>query len=137
MQGHLNQALHNHTFVIECCASYPDNFFDWKITGTFYTALHLLRAFCENRGVNPGKNHSEIRSSLNPSSQQITPFKPHAWKAYNKLQNYSEIARYDVFLDAELENEIQRDNFEESKKLLKELQGYFNSEGVKFDEKAA
>lgn len=137
MQGHLNQASHNYKFVHECCEKHPDLFFDWKVTATFYTALHLLRAFCENRGVKVGKNHTEIRVALNPGGKPVTPFKRHAWVAYNKLQEYSEVSRYDTFLDAELENEIQRDNFEHCKNLLAELEVYFSGEGIEIEKNKA
>ena len=137
MQDHLNQALHNHKFISECCTNYPNDYFDWKVTATFYCALHILRAFCEARGVNPGRNHFDIRQSLNPSGKQIMPSKTHAWKAYNKLQEYSEVARYDTFLSAEIENETQRDNFENCLKRIDELKGYFKSEGVTLDETKA
>nr|WP_276900286.1 HEPN domain-containing protein [Pedobacter kyonggii] len=137
MQGHLNQALHNHNFTDECCKNYPDKYFDWKVTATFYTALHLIRAFCEGRGVDPGRNHSTIKQALNPRGTQLTPFKPHAYRAYTRLQDYSEIARYDTFLNAEVENEIQRDNFKECQKLLEELKGYLKGEGVNIDQSEA
>lgn len=136
MTGHLNQALHNENFVKECCENFPNSYFDWKVTATFYTALHLVRAFCDNRGVNPGKTHGEIRAALNPKGKPLTQFKPHAWKAYTRLQEYAETARYDTFIDSEVENEIQKDNFEICKSLLAELCKYFATEGVELKKAA-
>jgi hypothetical protein len=132
MEEHLNQALHNGSFVLDLIKQYPDSYFDWKVTATFYTALHLLRAFCKVRGVDPGDSHSAIENNFNPRrcARPITACPPFVWKNYSKLQRYSEHARYEVFLDAEVENEIQRDNFKDCQKLIHELKGYFNTQGV-------
>jgi hypothetical protein len=133
MQSHLNQALHNEKFVSDCCLSHPDSYFDWKVTATFYTALHLFRAFCEKRGVDPGNTHHDIACNFDPrrcNGNPLTPIPKWVWQAYNKLQKYSEQARYDVFINPEAENELQRRNFIESKKLLSSLKQYFTAQGV-------
>lgn len=133
MQEHINQALHNDSFVIELSEKFPDSYFDWKVTATFYTALHLLRAFCQKRGVDPGNTHYDIANSFDPrkcNNKPITQCPKYVWECYNKLQKYSEHARYEVFLNAAVENEIQRDNFEECKKHLETLRTYFNAQGV-------
>ncbi|PTS92668.1 hypothetical protein DBR11_26495 [Pedobacter sp. HMWF019] len=133
MQAHLNQALHNENFVAECCNNYPDNYFDWKVTATFYTALHLLRAFCEKREVDPGNTHYDIANSFDPrrcNNRPITQVPNFLWRSYSQIQKYSEQARYDVFLDHEVENEIQRENFKHCLILLKGLRDYFSQQGV-------
>lgn len=132
MQAHVNQALHNERLVIDLCANHPDNYFDWKVTATFYTALHLLRAFCEKRGVDPGSTHQDIANSFDPRRcrKPITPCPKHVWENYSKLQKYSEHSRYEVYLDPEVENEIQRDNFLHCQELLESLKNYFHKQGV-------
>ena len=133
MQSHINQALHNEKFVEECCVSYPDSYFDWKVTATFYCALHLFRAFCEKRGINAGSTHDHLASMFDPKRNGGNPptsLKKHIWSTYSTLQKYSEHARYETFLDPEIENEIQRDNFSECQKLLSILKDYFNQQGI-------
>jgi len=137
MQGNLNQALHNHNFVNACCTNHPDNFFDWKVIATFYTAIHLVKAFCLARGFDAGATHAEVRASINPNGSPKTQFKPHAFKAYNRLQRYSEVARYDTFLDPVLENGIQKKNFEECLVLISELKAYLSSEGASLEKGVA
>ncbi len=133
MQEHLNQALHNESFIADLCDKYPDSYFDWKVTAAFYTTLHLLHAFCSKRGVHPGNTHYDIANNFNPrkcNNRPITRCPKFLWESYNKLQQYSEHARYEVFTDAEIENEIQRDNFRECTILLAGLKTYFNQQGV-------
>ncbi|MEJ2905096.1 hypothetical protein WAE58_21805 [Pedobacter panaciterrae] len=133
MQAHINQALHNESFVSELCEKYPDSYFDWKVTATFYTALHLLKAFCDKRQVNPGDTHHEIASNFDPkrcNNKPITQCPKFVWECYSKIQKYSEHARYEVFLDPEVENEIQRDNFIDCQVQLKSLKDYFHKQGV-------
>jgi hypothetical protein len=133
MHGHLNQAIHNLKFISDTTESYPDYYFDWKVTACFYTAVHLLRAFCEKRGVDPGDTHGGIANSFDPKKcgkRPITQCPPFLWNNYHKLKTYSEHARYEVFLKHEVENEIQRDNFKECSKLLYELRTYFETQGV-------
>ena len=132
MQAHINQALHNESFLAECCKKFPDSYFDWKVTTTFYIALHLLRAFCEKRGVDPGNTHYDIQRSFDPKkcAKPITQCPKLLWESYSAIQRYSEQARYEVFLDHEVENEIQKDNFEEAKIKIEILKKYFNSQGV-------
>jgi hypothetical protein len=136
MQDHLHQARHNQNFISDCTVTYPDAYFDWKVTATFYTALHLLRAFCVKRKVNPGRTHHDIANSLNPkraNGKQLTQFPQHVWDWYSSIQIYSEQARYDGFLDYQVENEIQRDNFIQSQELLAKLKTYFTKQGVSCD----
>jgi len=133
MEAHINQALHNEKFVEECCINYPDTYFDWKVTATFYIALHLFRAFCEKRGVYPGATHYDIACNFDPkrcNNKPLTQMPKFVWECYSKLQKYSEHARYEVFLDPEVENEIQRDNYLHCVILLKSLKEYFHKEGV-------
>ncbi|KIO75563.1 hypothetical protein TH53_19685 [Pedobacter lusitanus] len=132
MQAHVNQALHNENFINECIKNHPDSFFDWKVTASFYTALHLFRAFCELRGVDPGRTHQDIANNFDPkrTSKPLTSIAPFVWKNYIRLQRYSENARYEVFLEPDVENEIQRGNFGHCLTLLNELKSFFHKQGV-------
>ncbi len=140
MQSHILQAKHNEDFIKSCTSSFPDLYFDWKVTATFYCALHLLHAFCKKRGVNPGRTHQDIKNSLDQRTRRqppITPFPQHVWDWYSALQKYSEQARYDGILDPETENEVQKDNFIESTKLLIKLKTYFAKNGISSEDIAA
>ena len=45
MQKHINQAEHNYTFFEQINDDNPEDFFDWKITVLFYSALHYITAY--------------------------------------------------------------------------------------------
>jgi hypothetical protein len=83
-EEHRAKAAHNEKFV----ASLGDPFWDWAVTGTFYTAVHYVMAYLATKGVHPVLH--QVRNShiyRDPVLSQI-------YVDYRELQDNSEDARY-------------------------------------------
>lgn len=98
---HLNQALHNKNFVDHQCESFNKEFHDWKVTSTFYIALHIIRAmlFEEGRDNEVGKSHRDLLKAINPFGDGIYPVKQYVYHAYRDLYQLSRSSRYNAFDD--------------------------------------
>lgn len=84
-EEHIAQAQHNEDFV-----SNTDNpFFDWKLTGIFYTALQYVDAYLATKNVHP-PTHSWRLNAVNadPKLRAIRV-------DYRDLLNESRTARYE------------------------------------------
>lgn len=68
MQNHLEQAKHNRELLNEMETVFPQKFFDWKITITFYIAIHYLQALADHKGIEIGQTHNDIERNVNPNS---------------------------------------------------------------------
>jgi hypothetical protein len=84
---HKAKIAHNEDFVNEI-----DNpYFDWKVTGMFYVAVHYVDAYLDkNFGYSP-ENHGERMSAVSKVSSLKTVLDD-----YRELLNESRDARYDV-----------------------------------------
>jgi HEPN domain len=125
MDMHLKQALHNTCMLEDMEKSYPNNYFDWKITVCFYISLHLLRAFAVKEGISLGNDHESVFQSFREGDLKslLTPdFK----KAYSTLSRYSRTARYSGFASKSAFDRICKDDFKHCKssleKVIKELE---------------
>ena len=127
MQFYLDQASHNKDFHDCVVREFPDKFYDWKITATFYIALHLLKALAKKRGINIGQTHQEIEQSCNPERQSNKmSITKKAWKDYKALYRYSHAARYEGVTDIDTFEQLKQIDYkyccthiEEFRKYLK------------------
>jgi hypothetical protein len=82
---HVLKAEHNEFFV-----SQTDNpFFDWKLTGIFYSALHYVDAYLATMGIHP-PSHA-IRLGHVRTDPKLTTIR----RDYRELLNESRTARYE------------------------------------------
>lgn len=110
MQQHLRQARHNLRLHEELCSRFPEDFYDWKITLLFYSALHWVRALAANRKIDIGKSHHDMERSCNPRLHGVMPISRKAWEEYSDLRNRCYNARYLGIVD---EDEFMRDHAKE------------------------
>ncbi|AFM04445.1 HEPN domain-containing protein [Bernardetia litoralis DSM 6794] len=132
MQNHLEQAKHNQEFLSEMETAFPQKFFDWKITISFYVAIHYLQALADHKGIEIGQTHNDIERNVNPNScwnprMQISTG---AWREYKNLFQYSLTARYDGIEDKEIFEELKRLDYIECIKHLDNFKKYIKSQGL-------
>lgn len=132
MNRFLNQASHNENFHSSICEKFSDNFYDWKITSLFYTAIHYLKALASKRGIDIGQTHHEIELNVNPdrhnSSMRITKA---AWKEYKNLLRYSKNSRYDgINTDSETFETLMKSDYEYCVQHLDNFKKYMKSQGL-------
>lgn len=99
-QVHIAQAEHN-----ENLAKYllPSEYFDWSITGCFYSAIHFFEASLFLRSK---ERHSEISIPVDPDGKnECSPhtwrsrliqrkYSKDVWRCFRSLKEASETARY-------------------------------------------
>jgi hypothetical protein len=132
MEYFLKQAAHNKNFI-ECLQDkFPDNFYDWKITATFYEAIHYLKALALYRQCNIGETHYDIFNNVNPHSKRNPSMQINktAWYCYITLYNYSKSARYDGIADPDTMEILRKIDFEDGQKALDSFKKYIVSQGV-------
>ena len=96
MNACVEQFKHNEAFHKSISTSFPDTYFDWKITCLFYCAYHLIKALAEHRNVKIGDRHTDIMWNLNPKNPgRPMSFKAKAFDNYDILFTYSWEARYE------------------------------------------
>ena len=128
---HIKQARHNKEFHDCIEDKFPNQFYDWKITILFYTALHYLKALAENRGINIGNTHYDIENSVNPERNGRTmTISKNAWLEYKALFRYSQTARYEGITDFETYNELKKIDYKECVKHLGKFKKYIEGKGV-------
>ena len=131
MNEFYNQAKHNETFLIAIEQSFPDDYFDWKITVIYYTSIHLLKCLAKKRNVNIGATHQDIAASLNPRrGKQITPFPTWAWDKYEDLLRYSKTSRYDGISDRSVTLIAQKNNYKECQKSFSSFCSYMKKNNI-------
>jgi len=126
MKAHLEKACENEEFL-NCIGTQNEAYIEWQITAIFYCAYHYIKALADHKKVNLGRDHHTIHSNINPGKKEaVMPIKPHVWKSYYELYNYSKSARYDLDSD---EIDLRRD-LEECHKNLVEIKKYVQAKGV-------
>ena len=113
MKEHIDQVLHNLNFLKALDVQFPKDYFDWKITITFYTALHCLRAYEKFKKMRIAKGHKFLYEHSDPTNPNaLNPISQKAFDAYNALHYASQNTRYQgimnpVFRQSQLEIQYQ------------------------------
>ncbi|MEP3387734.1 MAG: hypothetical protein ABJO02_06085 [Reichenbachiella sp.] len=91
---HINQAQSNLSFLDSINKS-NDSFWDWHVTVSFYTAVHLINAHIAKKSNQHYRSHELVNNAINPfNSISTTKFSEELYTSYMKLQNLSRRARY-------------------------------------------
>ena len=127
---HNKQANSNIGFVNFLQKSNCD-YFDWKVTAAFYTAVHIVNAHLHSAVDEHYQRHSKVELALNPENE-LSPAKisMDAFIAYKKLHNLSRRSRYLIHedeksRDVEGMHYISEKHFSKAKNRLTEIMQYF------------
>jgi len=135
-QAHLKQAFHSRDFVESCIESFPDHFFDWKITGCFYSALHFIRGYLETQKIDTsGFRHKDVEETIDFN----TNFHRHRKRVYfpktiflyfKKLRTSCDNARYECYyLNEEDEKDMANESLNKCQEALDAIVKYLESKG--------
>jgi hypothetical protein len=126
-----SQATHNQDFLDCIESTYPDNFFDWKITVTFYITIHLLKALAIQRGCLIGESHDEIFRSLDQRrGKPVMQFPPAMLSIYKNIYRYSRTSRYNGITDYDLTLTALKNDYLEVIKLKESFLSYMKGQGI-------
>jgi hypothetical protein len=129
MDWHLKQALHTTHMLGDMERSYPDNYFDWKITVCFYISLHLLREFASKEGITLAQDHESTFHSFREGDLKSL-LSPDFRKAYSNLSRYSRSAHHDGFISKSMFDRVCKEDFKHCKSSLAKIVHELESKGV-------
>ncbi|RLD53224.1 MAG: hypothetical protein DRI94_00535 [Bacteroidetes bacterium] len=90
--SHLKKAEKNFSFLNLIKDS---EYNDWKITVSFYTALHILNAYIIEKTGNHYRTHVEVEQAINPYNVlSLAKIEEDVYVAYMALSNLSRRSRY-------------------------------------------
>lgn len=75
-------------------SSFPDDFFDWRLIATFYSALHYINAIISDYKLHVPNDHKQRRRFLDPDGENKLGMEVIPFEAYIELYDYSFKARY-------------------------------------------
>ena len=91
---HLKQAKSNLTFLENICKNEKD-YWDWKVTISFYAAVHLINAHIANKTGQHFRSHEQVSMAINPNEMMSTcKLDETKYLCYAKLRNLSRRSRY-------------------------------------------
>jgi len=134
---HINQAKSNLNFL-NSITSIKD-YWDWKVTVSFYVALHLVNAHLAQKADLHYRTHNKVDQAINPfNTFSVTKFSEENYLAYTKLLGLSRRSRY--LVNEKIRNNKNRLYFTYEKHFIKAIKNldiilkYFNREyNVDFD----
>lgn len=125
MKSHIEQAKHNESFLALTEKHSPKDYFDWKITIIFYSALHYVCAYVKYKKCYLGKSHEDLDKIINPdnkTSKATIDLKYYNY--YKELYNYSRQTRYNPY-NNDIKLQLAECLYQRSKEHLQELKKHF------------
>lgn len=90
---HINQAKSNLSFLKSILDQ--KDYWDWKVTVSFYVAVHLINAHLANKANLHYRSHDRVDKAINPFyPTSVTKLTEDNYLAYTKLQGLSRRSRY-------------------------------------------
>lgn len=132
MENHLKQAAHNESLLSHLEYQFPTQYNDWKVTLVFYAALHLLRAYAVNTGINVGGSHKELGIAMSNQGASVPNLDVDMACAnnYASLYSASRQAQYDGFFDPVLFEASNRRSLAFSKIKLQKIKDHLKDKGL-------
>jgi len=91
---HLVKAKSNLTFLERVCKNEP-SYWDWKVTISFYSAVHLINSHIAQKAGLHYRSHEQVIAAINPNeTMSVCKLKEDEYLAYVKLRNLSRRSRY-------------------------------------------
>ena len=118
------QAVKNESFLSELEHHLPQDFYDWKTTIIFYTALHYLKSFGTVLGVN-FETHVDASAALKAKGVGLPPdidLGPHVWK-YAALYGHSRSSRYAGYVDSNY-GKLAKSRLKDDKRYLADIKDW-------------
>ena len=93
-EEHINQAKNNLAFLSKVNETSQSQW-DWQVTISFYSALHLINAHIAITAEHHYRSHEAVNNAISPFNQtSIVKLTEELYTSYMKLQNLSRRARY-------------------------------------------
>ena len=91
---HIEKVKANLTFLENVCRNEP-SYWDWKVTISFYSAVHLINAHIAKKTGLHYRSHEQVLSAINPNEMlSVCKLEEDKYLSYAKLRNLSRRSRY-------------------------------------------
>lgn len=91
---HIEKVKANLTFLENVCRNEPA-YWDWKVTISFYSAVHLINAHIAQKTGLHYRSHEQVLSAINPNETlSVCKLDEERYLSYAKLRNLSRRSRY-------------------------------------------
>lgn len=134
MGAFVEQVKHNESLLLHLENQFPDKYFDWKITLTFYCSIHLVKELALKNGKVIGESHFDILNNINPNPRAgIIPTMPISktqFDFYNDMFQYSRVARYTGITDYTVFEAQRKADYNICKIIYPKLKAYYIKRGV-------
>lgn len=133
MEQYINLVKRNEKLLNFLNREIPDEFDEWKIVITFYTALHFSNAYIVLLGKKQPKDHSERHHNLNPKNADSDyPVSEDSYNNYIDLYRASRKCRYNPFTNEKAHNTYLKTEYNYAIQNYEFLKNYFKKEGVTY-----
>lgn len=103
---HILQAKNNLRFLEQTNLTHKDNYWDWKVTVSFYACVHLVNAHLAEGTNLHYRKHSEVENAINfANTTSLKAVPKDVYLAYRKLKGLSRRSRYLISDDVENKSE--------------------------------
>ena len=131
MQRFLDQAKHNEEFLAVIDKHSPTNYFDWKITVTFYASLHYIKALSKLKKKQIGDKHKDIFKKIDANHVECEmPISADCFASYSTLFNLAHTSRYFGIVNPATYTQLMKYNFSLAKSEIIVVKKYCKSEGL-------
>ena len=128
------QVKHNESLLEHLEATFPDKYFDWKVTLVFYCCIHLVKELARTNAVIIGESHFDILNNINPQPRAgVIPtlrISKTQYDFYNDTYQYSRVARYTGITDYAIFEAQRKADFKICKEIYPKLKAYYIGRGV-------
>ena len=131
MKSYVDQGKHNESLLSHLKTTFPDTYFDWKITIIFYSAIHYLKAYAALNKKNIGVTHQEIFNNTDSHNKNaVFPIQKGAFILYKDIFHYSKNARYNGMIDSSTFEILMKKDFQECEILFEKFKKFLISKRV-------
>lgn len=116
---YFKQAISNENFLLSIERSFSKDFFDWKTTVAFYSALHYIKSYALTKGV-VLSDHSDTFKKLYSQQGKSPTLKIDSKivSCYRNLFRLAHSSRYDGYTKPDVCGKIGKLRFKDAKEYL-------------------
>ena len=136
MSQFLEQAKHNERFLAELEDKIPDDFFDWKITITYYAVLQYIKHYIEYHSAGTAytlSSHIKIKKTIDPAiNTRGWALDAPIFTKYLSLETLSRDNRYIGMIDPETSKIQATSDYPIALQLKEDIKNHFIGLGFTF-----
>ena len=114
------QACKNKEFLDSIESNTPNEFYDWRTTVVFYSALHQIKSFAATKGITT-ESHKDTFEKMYSQGKGMSPqlvMDSKVVSSYSKLYKLSHTCRYEGFVMVNSVRKVAKSRLKDAKEYL-------------------